>query len=363
VTPLQRPWVVAVRAAVPGPRPQGWQALQQAVGLADAGVPRVDFVADAALVDGVPADPGAWAGRLPPNLHLHLPSRASAPPLAGLRFRAALRRVRSADSVLLCRDPRVAAAARGWHAVVHEWHVEPIPDLRGFAGAARADLHVAASPGIADDLRDRFGAAALLPNACGLDRGRAAARSRLDVRAGPVLALGLHRRGGLDAALDAWAEHPDLPPLWIAGRDQGGVRVERWAAAVAERGLGERVRLVPPAWGSAREDLLDRAGAWLTLYPEDEETRDRLCPLQVADALGSGLPLVATALSGIRGQVAGRPVHWVPADPAPAVLAAAVRAALAGPRPMPRAGDWADRARGLAERLEERRRPLSDSTR
>lgn len=307
-----RRWVVAVRAALPSPRPQGWQAFQQAVGLARAGVEEVVLVGDAGLPDGGPSSLQDWLGTpLPPNLEVRVPARWRRPPTAGLLFRKALRGLRSPDAVLLCRDPRVAAAEGGhWGKVFLEWHVQPKPELRGHAAAlAAADLHLPVSEGIRRDLlelgvsEDRI---SVLPNACGLDPARARDRwnrqTEGTVAPKPVLALGLHRRAGLDVALEAWRREPSLPTLLVGGRDQGGERARLWQEQVeADDRLRGRVRLLGPVWGEDRERLLDEAGLWLCLYPRDEDSVDRLCPLQVADAAGSGLPLVASDFPSVRG--------------------------------------------------------------
>ena len=237
--------VVAVRAALPSPRPQGWQALQQAVGLAELGVDVV-LVGDAGRPDGGPSTLESWLGRpLPSRLETRIPARPSRPPLAGLRFRLAM--LRSSGDVLLCRDPRVAAAQAGrWPLVVMEWHIQPdLADARHRAALVGADLHVTPAPGLRDDLRAAGVAPLLLPNACGLDRDRALRRRATRDPSAPVLALGLHRRGGLDDALLAWSRHPDLPPLRIAGRDQGGARVDGWQRRIDTlgRSLGVSVAL------------------------------------------------------------------------------------------------------------------------
>jgi hypothetical protein len=351
--------VVAVRAALPSPRPQAWQACQVAAGLATR-VPVV-LIGDAPLADGVPGDVAAWLSA-PSNLTVLRPEQPSRPPIAGLRFRSQLRRWRGAPA-LLCRDPRVAQAEAGrWSRVVHEWHVRPEPALRRWPGAGRADHHVVVAPAMADDLV-RCGVRArdvsVLANACGLDPARARARSVTRPVAGPILAIGLHRRGGLDLALRAWRRHADLPDLLIAGRDQGGERVAAWVAQA-----DSRVRLVGPAWGERREALLDACAALLALYPRDEDSERHLCPLQVADALGSGRPLVVSDLPSIRAQVGDAPVLWAPApavdsgpdpralglDSAADALAAAVRRAAAAP-PLLGAQTWAQRADVLLERL------------
>lgn len=348
---MSGPWVVAVRAAMPSPRPQAWQALQMAAGLADTGR-SVTLIADAGRPDGGPPDPAGWLARWPDTLDAALPAKPHRPPLAGFLFRRSLRAHASAASVLLCRDPRVVGAAAGrFAAVVHEWHVRPDPRNPRHVGARGADWHVTVASGLRADLlafgvpEDRI---LLLPNACGLDPQRAAARAGLQGRF--VVALGLHRRGGLDLALDAWAQAPDLPPLRLAGRDQGGQRTAAWRARIAQDPrLAGRVELAGPAWGPAREDLLDGALAWLALYPDDAETRTRLCPLQVADGLGSGLPLVTTDLPSVEA-LGGGSFRARAGDPGD--LARAVRAALAAERRYSPRPSWQDRAALLASTVE-----------
>jgi len=361
-------WVVAVRAALPSPRPQGWQALQQAVGLADSTAADVVLVGDAGRADGGPASLEQWLGRcVPSNLRVIQSARAHAPPLAGLLFRRGLERARSGSRVLLCRDQRVAARApggrRSWAAVVLEWHVRPDLRLRQHRRALqRADLHITPSPGLAEDLRTagvEEARLALLPNACGLDRARARQRAAQRPAAdAPVLAMGLHRRAGLDLALDAWAANPQLPPLWLVGRDQGGVRYDAWMSRIeGDPRLRGRVSLLGPRWGGDREDLVDSAALWLALYPDDDATRSRLCPLQVVDAAGSGVPVVASSLESVSAALGDFPHHPVaPGDPDS--LACAITAAIAAPRPTgqlaagrPR---WVDRAQRLRALVSER---------
>ena len=347
------PWVVAVRAALPSPRPQGWQAFQQAVGLAESGASSVSLVGDAGMDEGVPASLADWLGRpLPPGLTVTRPRGRHRPPVAGVLFRRNLARLRSRGSVLLCRDPRVAAQQAGrWRRVVMEWHVRPDPTAaRHRAALEGADLHVAVAQGLADELRAAGVGEPrllLLPNACGLDRSRAAARTSGE---GIVVALGLHRRAGLDQALAAWQAEPRLPQLYIAGVDQGAVRLAAWRDRIAgDHRLNGRVILIGPAWGAEREDLLDRASVWLAPYPRDDDSVHRLCPLQVADAAGSGLPLVTSDLPSIRAMLQGVAAGYAaPHDPS--ALAGRVLEALSAPRPAwsPRP-DWTDRADRLRE--------------
>ena len=151
-TPLESPpepqggrWVVAVRAAMPSPRPQAWQAFQQAVGLAQSGLPEVVLVADAALPDGGPDALEDWLGHpLPKPLRVLVPARWHRPPLAGLLFRRSLRSLRSPGATLLCRDPRVAATeGRRWRRLLLEWHVRPNPEQPSHRRALEAaDLRV-----------------------------------------------------------------------------------------------------------------------------------------------------------------------------------------------------------------------------
>jgi hypothetical protein len=334
---------------MPSPRPQAWQSLQQAVGLGEAGAPSVSLIADAPILDGVPSSLADWMGReLPAEVQVKVPTRRSRPPWAGVRFRHQLRGLRSRDSILLCRDPRVAASEAGrWRAVLHEWHVRPDPGNSVHLAALRGvDHHITPAPGIAVDLAeagippDRVH---LLPNACGLDPLRADGRRRSP--GSGVLAMGLHRREGLETAFAAWALDPTLPVLQIAGRDQGGARVDAWAGDSPD----PRIRFLGPVWGKAREDLLDTAAVWLAPYPDGELTRTRLCPLQVADALGSGLGVVAPDLPSIQA-LAGPPPSALTAYEVddPNSLGAAVHRALRSPPPTAtRRPTWVDRAQCL----------------
>lgn len=349
-------WVVAVRAALPSPRPQAWQAFQQAVGLAAAGPRRVTLVGDAAIPVGVPASFGEWLGRpLPPSLVVLRPARWHRPPLAGVLFRHTLSSLRRRDANLLCRDARVAAAEAGrWRRVVLEWHVRPDPRRRqDRAALGAADLHVPVAGGLADDLLSAgvpAGRVLLLPNACGLDPARAARRGR---GGGLVVALGLHRRAGLDLALDAWALEPALPTLLLAGVDQDMVRVSAWAGRVrADARLLDRVEITGPAWGEAREDLIDRASAWLALYPSCDETVSRLCPLQAADAAGSGIIPVVTDLPSVRALLDGVPARYAAPHDALSVAREVTEALASEPAPFRPRPSWADRAIRLLEAAE-----------
>ena len=114
--------------------------------------------------------------------------------------------------------------------------------------------------------------------------------------------------------------------------------------------LRGRVSLLGPRWGDAREDVVDAASLWLALYPEDDATRSRLCPLQVVDAAGSGVPVVATSLESVAAALGDFPYHKVaPGDPDS--LARAILEATSSPRPgaqfASRRPRWVDRAQDL----------------
>ena len=367
VGPEAPPWVFAVRAAMPSPRPQAWQSLQQAVAFAACVDGSIPLVADACLAHGGPSALVPWLGHpKPAALNPHIPDRWSRPPLAGFRFRRSLAALRHPQSILWCRDARVAAHEAGrsgnsrrWRAIVLEWHVRPRPeDLAHRNALAATILHVPVAEGLAADLRDcgvPESQVALVPNACGLARDRALQRARTRPRGRlPILALGLHRRPGLDEALVAWAQQPDLPPLWIGGLDVDGLRVNAWRRKVQDNPrLQGRVRFVGPVWGPEREDLLDRVGLWLALYPRDEDSEHRLCPLQVVDAVGSGLPVVASDLPSVRDALHGQQAVLVPPGD-PQLLVHGLQAGLAAQR-NPHAAEvprWKDRALALQQAVQ-----------
>jgi glycosyltransferase involved in cell wall biosynthesis len=348
--------VVAVRAHVPAPRPQGFQALQQAVGLAELGVVTT-FLAHPARGLEAPAALQTWLGRtLPPKLTVRVPERDLGATVRGLQLRASLLALRSRERVLLCRDPKIAAAEVGrWAFVAHEWHEAPRPDDAAHRETlGRVDLHVPVAPGLRELLRAAGVPAErvlLLPNASSLRRERAARRrDGWTSGQGPVLVLGLHRRPGARDVLAAWDQDARLPDLLVAG-EREGTDLPRWLGA---RPGDPRIRFTGPAWGQAREDLLDCAALWLCPYPRDTETEGALCPLQVCDALASGLPVVAPDLPSVHAlEGPGALAHtYEPGDARD--LARAVRDALtAGPGfAAPARPRWVDRAARLRERWE-----------
>lgn len=353
-------WWIGLRAHLPSARPQAWQSAQQARALARIGE-------DVLQVCFAPRPEGAFSlDDLPPldprggGKHaVEQPPQTWGPPRRGLWFRARCAEAPARCDLALVRDDgpgpwlRAAAALRSPFPRLREWHERPAP-----SALHDGDLHLPVSAGFADDLRARGIPASsieVLPNACGLDRRRATQRLTRPAPSPSVLTLGLHRRAALDLALRCWSTHRDLPILRLGGRDEGGTRTGAWARTVAEdRDLGGRITLIGPQWGAQREDAFDDAAVVLALYPDDGDCRERICPLQVVDALGSGRPVVVSDLPSIRNLVGERPVHWVRPDGSD--LADAVRSALAdAPDPaattVPR---WDDRAltlRAFAEHL------------
>lgn len=369
-----------MRAHVPSVRPQAFQAWQQARGLADAGAD-VEFLSFAGRgTDGFPIEseaartggpPGDEARRsldagpdpsvtIGPWRHRTSPA-AWGPPLRGVWLRAAL--LRSRRDMVLLRDPRLVPFIPRSATLLLEWHERPTA-ATGSMALARPQRHLPVSVGFAAELLAAGVPASrieVLPNHCGLDRGRAATRVERWTGDGPILTMGLLRRDVLEPLLAVWAADPVLPPWWIVGRDEEGERLRRLQTAIAgEPRLAGRVRLLPPSWGQAREDLLDCCSVWLAPYPAEGDCPHHISPLQVADALGSGLPVVTTDLPSIRRlagctSTGGASGLWFSA-PDGSRLAADLRAAReGGPRfeaaALPR---WVDRARTILQLAEGR---------
>jgi glycosyltransferase involved in cell wall biosynthesis len=130
---------------------------------------------------------------------------------------------------------------------------------------------------------------AVIPN--GIDIPQLTARAL--AKAQPtrtVLSLGrIHPKKGLDQLLRAWksveAEHPDWR-LRIVGPGEGG-HDEELKALAESLGL-RRASVEPPVYGSAKEELLQRAD--LFVLP----TLNENFALTVAEALASAVPVIST---------------------------------------------------------------------
>ncbi len=131
---------------------------------------------------------------------------------------------------------------------------------------------------------------------------RAALRASLGLGPQDILCLTVARyeaRKGYPYLLEAAAELAARPGgqrlyyAWI-GHDLQGWR-DRLTRAVAERGLGSRIWLT-----GQRDDVRDWLGAAdLFVLPSESEGM----PLCLVEAMGQGLPVVATAVSGIPEQL------------------------------------------------------------
>jgi glycosyltransferase involved in cell wall biosynthesis len=119
----------------------------------------------------------------------------------------------------------------------------------------------------------------------------------------------------IDLLLDAWVEVPDAT-LLLAGDGADRAALERRAAP-----LGDRVRFLGVRRDVGR--LLDAAD--LVVLPSDREG----LPMAVLEALAAGVPVVASAVGGIR-QLGGDAVELVAPHRADA-LAAGVRRVLDDP--------------------------------
>lgn len=200
------------------------------------------------------------------------------------------------------------------------------------SAAAVVALWEGASDTIGTSFRIPAARRAVIPNAADAHRfpivdaaHREVARAELGLGPGPVLAvigaLGPEKRVHL--AVEAMAELPEAT-LLIVGDGPAEASV---AAAAAP--FGDRVRMLP-----GREDITPvYRAADLVLSTSRTEGQSGV----LIEARMSGLAVVATDVGGTASVVDDAAGRLVPADPSPAVLAAAVREALA----VPEADRWA----------------------
>ena len=168
----------------------------------------------------------------------------------------------------------------------------------------RSLVFLAASEGIARELREHYAAASvrIVPNGVDGERfrpgggDRKALRAELGVSGDRLVALfvgGDWQRKGLALAIEALAEATGRYELWVVG---GGDR-ERFQRLAQQRGVEDRVRFL----GSRRDvERVYRAAdvfVFTTLY--------EAFPLVALEAAASGLAIVATPVNGIEELLAG----------------------------------------------------------
>lgn len=228
----------------------------------------------------------------------------------------------------------------------------PLQVLLGRWSARLADAVLAPSARTAAELREDYGVreVAVLPNVTGgLPVEPETFPGAEEEPGGYFLFVGrLRVRKGVEVLLEALRREtgsgePQLcPRLWVAG---DGEHKEALEAAVAEAGLGDRVRFLGRCSAGQVRWLL--ASARALVVPSIYEGM----PLVVLEAMEAAVPVIASAVSGIPEVVVDGSTGWIVPQEDSKALAAALQEAWRDPVEARRRGQA-----GLA-RLEERYRP------
>jgi glycosyltransferase involved in cell wall biosynthesis len=216
----------------------------------------------------------------------------------------------------------------------------PFQILLGLITARAADLALAPSAATAAELRHdyRLEDVGVIPNATGgREIGPAGAAGVIDSEPGYLLFVGrLRIRKGVEVLLEALRELREVPSkgpsavLRIAGDGEHRAALER---RTDELGLREAVTFLG-ACDAARVRTLLRGAAALVV-PSIYEGM----PLVVLEAMDRGVPVVASAVSGIPEVVVDGETGWLVPPEEPEALAAALAAALADPGEARRRGE------------------------
>ena len=222
------------------------------------------------------------------------------------------------------------------------WLKAPLQIVLGSLTASVADLVLAPSAATAEEIRRDYKVErpGVLPNVTG------------GLESGPVveeagegayfLFVGrLRIRKGVEVLLEAMKELPDVR-LLIAGDGEHRASLERRAS---ELELGSAVRFLGRCDASRVRGLLRRARA--LVVPSIYEGM----PLVVLEAMEAGVPVIASAVSGIPEVVEDGGTGWLVPPEEPGDLAAALAAAWTDPAEAARRGAAGRR------RVEERFRP------
>lgn len=228
------------------------------------------------------------------------------------------------------------------------WFKAPLQIALGWLTAWAADLVLAPSAATAAEIRRdyRVDAVGVIPNATGGRTVEVAAEP--EGEPGYLLFVGrLRIRKGVEVLLEALRDlrtrHPQAV-LKIAGEGEHRRRAQRRAA---ELELGDAVAFLGNCGAARVRRLL--AGAAALVVPSIYEGM----PLVVLEAMEAGVPVVASAVSGIPEVVVDGETGWLVPPEDPEALAAALGEVLADPAEARRRGEAG------RKRLEERFRPAA----
>jgi glycosyltransferase involved in cell wall biosynthesis len=223
------------------------------------------------------------------------------------------------------------------------WLKAPLQILLGRLTARSADLVLAPSAATAAELRRDYGVrdVAVVPNVTG---GLPVQTAGTSEPPGYLLFVGrLRIRKGVEVLLEALRKVREIHPgvrLLIAGDGE-----HRSALEINAESLGATVRFVGRCDAGTVRGLLQRAAA--LVVPSIYEGM----PLVVLEAMESGLPVVASRVSGIAEVVEDGKSGWLVPPEDPRSLAAAISEVLAHPEEARRRGEAGRR------RIDERFRP------
>jgi glycosyltransferase involved in cell wall biosynthesis len=233
------------------------------------------------------------------------------------------------------------------------WLKGPLQILLGCLTAWTADLVLAPSAVTAAEIRRdyRVDAVGVIPNATGGLAVVPASAEVPEVEPGYLLFVGrLRIRKGVEVLLEALRDVRDARPaeLRIAGDGEHRGRLER---RVRELDLGKAVTFLGTCDAGRVRRLL--AGATALVVPSIYEGM----PLVVLEAMAAGVPVVASAVSGIPEVVEDGETGWLVPPEDPRALKQALEDVLARPQEARRRGEAGRR------RAEERYRPSNAAAR
>ncbi len=224
------------------------------------------------------------------------------------------------------------------------WLKAPLQIVLGRLTARAADLVLAPSAATAAELRRDYGVsdAAVVPNVTG---GLAVQPGSPDMGEPPGYLLFVGRlriRKGVEVLLEALREKHPKARLLIAGDGEHREALER---KTAELGLGQTVTFLGRCDAGRVRGLL--RGAAALVVPSTYEGM----PLVVLEAMESGVPVVASRVSGIPEVVEDGRTGWLVAPEDPSGLARALAEVLNDPDEARRRGEAG------RQRVDERFRP------